>query len=226
MSLRRFPAPALGAAGDRVVLDTATSHHLLRVTRVARGAAVELFDGQRVAAARLVDVVDDCAVCELTEAPRRDDCLAARIVVLALLKGPAMEHALRMATELGATQIWPVRTDRTVPKGDKAERWQRVVVGAARQCGRSGPPQLRALQPLEQALDALPEGITAVVGAPGSGRASPVSGGAALLVGPEGGWSPPELALFAEHGLQAVGLGRFVLRADTAVAAGLALLGS
>lgn len=226
MSLRRFPSPPLGESGDRVELDTATSHHLLRVTRVARGALVVLFDGQRLARARLVDVSDDRAVCELVESPHHEDDLAVRILVIALLKGPAMEHALRMATELGATDVWPVRTDRTVPKGDKAERWRRVVLGAARQCGRSGPPGLRPLQSLEGALSELPPGVTGVVGAPGATRAAPLSGPAALFVGPEGGWSPAELALFAENGLRTVGLGRFVLRADTAVAAGLALLGS
>ncbi len=224
MSLRRFPAPPLGAAGDTVVLDDEASHHMLRVTRVPRGTAVELFDGQRSAPATLHDVQDGRAVCVLDGPPVAAGAQPDRVVAVALLKGPAFELALRMATELGATAIWPVLAARSVAKGERRERWERVLTGAARQCGRSAPPVLAPLRPLADVVAARPPGLPAFVCAPGAAaRTAPPA--AMVFIGPEGGWTPDELADLTAAGVAPLGLGPHVLRADTAVAAALARLG-
>jgi 16S rRNA (uracil1498-N3)-methyltransferase len=72
---------------------------------------------------------------------------------------------------------------------------------------------------------ALPTGARRLLAAPGGAPLGPVEGEVALFIGPEGGWEPAELAEAEALGVEAVGLGPRVLRADTAVAAGLARLG-
>lgn len=225
--MRRFPAPVLPDVQGEVVLDGATSHHLLRVVGIAPGERVELYapDG-RVVAARLVQAEDGRAVLETDGAPARPDAGPDRWLLLAQLKGAAFDTALRMATELGATAILPVRADRSVAKGDKRDRWRRVVAAAVQQCGRAGGPEVHAPQSLAAALDALPDEVVVFWCDPvADAAADAVTGPAAVLIGPEGGWSEDEAAAARAAGARPLSLGRHVLRADTAVAAALARLG-
>ncbi len=223
--MRRFPSGPLVSVGQRIVLDAATSHHILRVTRVARGELVELFDGVRSCAARLVDVSDGDAVCELVDPPKTTPVAVRLGLALALLKGPAFDLSLRMATELGVTDIWPVHAKRSVVKGDKADRWMRIVEGAARQSGRAVVPTLHGAMPLNALLDAIPDGWAKVACAPIATASPPAGRPVVVFIGPEGGWTDKELAALVEGGATLSSLGAHVLRADTAVAAALALVG-
>jgi len=225
--MRRFPVDALPAAiGDQVVLGAEASHHLLRVCRHPRGSELVVFDGSgQQGRARLAEVTaDDRAVIELVEAPSHAAPRRETWVVLAVLKGPAMERALRMGTEAGATGFQPVLSDRTVAKGDRHDRWLRVLTGAAQQCGRADVPELRPVRSLADGLSALPPGLTRFVAAPGAAPAPTRSEGHAVAIGPEGGWSPRELDAMLAADWAPLGLGGWVLRADTAVAVAVASL--
>jgi 16S rRNA (uracil1498-N3)-methyltransferase len=147
-------------------------------------------------------------------------------LLLAQLKGAPFETALRMATELGATHIQPVQAARSVARGDKRDRWGRVVASAVQQCGRTDPPDVRPPLGLAAALAALPAEVAVWWCDPGAPPGDPPGAGpAAVLVGPEGGWTPEETEIARAAGARALSLGRHVLRADTAVAAALARLG-
>ncbi len=226
MSLRRFPAPPLPAApGATLALDPLVSHHALQVTRLGRGERVELYDGDRVARAALTEVAGGVAIFTLLEAPTAPAAPRPLWLLLARLKGPAFDTALRMATELGATDLRVVDADHAVPRGERADRWERVLAAAAQQCGRPGPPRLHPPTRLDAALGALPPGVQPAVCVPGAPPEGAPAGPVAVCVGPEGGWSARELQAAGAAGAIPVGLGRWVLRADTAVAAALAWAG-
>jgi 16S rRNA (uracil1498-N3)-methyltransferase len=221
--MRRFLAPSLPQVGETVRLDATASHHLLVVLRARPGERFALLDGQgHTCEARLVAEVEGRAEL-VAESPARSAAPERPLhLLIAHLKGDPMEHALRMAVEAGATHLHPIQAARSVPKGDRAERWARVAVSAAQQCGRADVPEVAPLRALREALAALPAGTELRVALPGAERLSPAEGACAVLVGPEGGWSPEEVRAALAAGARPMGLGTWVLRADTAAAVAVA----
>jgi len=222
--MRRFPVDQLGAAGDRCLLSPEAAHHALRVCRLAEGEALIAFDGRgHQAMGRLEIDADGAWVRQLAE-PERAAPHRPVTLLLALLKGDAMSRALRMATEAGATRIIPAISQRSVATGERRDRWERILESAAQQCGRADQPVLDDTAKLAQQLTRVPADLPRFVAAPGAPSREPSAGGAALAIGPEGGWTPEELRRFADAGWESIGLGSWVLRADTAVAVGVAAL--
>lgn len=220
--MRRFAAPSLPDDGEVRLSDT-VSHHLLRVTRIRMGEAVELFDGKGHAArATLLREEDGTAVLALDEAPRLARPAHEVHLFIGIPKGPAMDLAVRMATEAGATQIHPLNLARSIAKGDRASRWERIAGSAAQQCGRGDVPQLHPLAKLEAAASRLGDGVRKLVAHPGGGALTRSTGDVALLIGPEGGLTDDELRRAETLGFETVGLGDWVLRAETACAIGIA----
>ncbi|MCB9761938.1 MAG: 16S rRNA (uracil(1498)-N(3))-methyltransferase [Alphaproteobacteria bacterium] len=222
---RRFRAPRLPPPGERVQLAEAESHHLLHVTLLPRGEALVAFDGDGFECdARLIDVLDGRAVIEATSPVRRTSPPRAGVLIAALTRKPAWEGMLRMATELGVTELRPFVGRRSVARGEHLERWARIVAGAAGQCGRGDVPDIRPVQPLERCLEGC-DGLRRLALVPGAPLADRVQGaGVAVLIGPEGGLDPAELALADEAGFSPAGLSAWTLRADTAAVAALARL--
>ncbi|MFH1465541.1 MAG: RsmE family RNA methyltransferase [Pseudomonadota bacterium] len=221
--MRRYLHPALPAPGERLLLDRATSHHLLEVCRHPRGEPLRLFDGRgQEARCRLVGVEGGQALVEGLEEVHTPPAGARRVLLLALCKGPAFETALRMASELGVGEIRPVLAARSNLRRGNAERWRRVLEAASRQCGRAELPALAELAPLGTAMAAPDLPTTRWVATLAADLKPPPTGDLALLVGPEGGLSATELAEAHTAGFEPVGLGPLVLRVDTAVAAALA----
>lgn len=204
-----------------VALPADAAHHLTRVMRLGEGARIRVFDGQgRQADARLrLDPVR----AEVVSEPQTMDALAEVHLVLALLKGPAMDLAVRAATEAGATHIHVVQSARSVPKGTKADRWTRIITSAAAQSGRADVPTLGPPQPLAKVLEDVSHIPDRRICLPGSERGMPATTAVAVLVGPEGGWTPAEVQLALDTGCMPMGLGRWVLRASTAAPVAVAL---
>lgn len=206
-------------------MDDEVSHHVLRVVGVAPGSSVTLFDGSgRVAEARLSHAEGGRAVF-LAEAPTSSGFGAQRWLLLGQPKGPALDQAIRMATELGVDHIQVVHAERSIARSDKRARWSRVVEAAVGQCGRGTVPALGAPCGLVDALARLPPGMVPVLAHPGAETTISDDlclGPLALLIGPEGGWSEPECEAARAAGARGVRLGSWVLRTDTAVAAVLA----
>lgn len=224
--MRRFHHPDLAEGPGEALLGDEASHHLLRVTGIAPGESLGLYDGQgRSAVARLL-AVEGGRARVFVEAVRVEGAgRAPRHLCLALLKGPAFDTALRMATELGVASIRPVLARRSIARGEKEDRWRKVCAAAVGQSGGALIPEVMAPMGLAAVVAGLPVGTRGRIAAPGGDPLGPVEGEVALFIGPEGGWEPAELAEAEALGLEAVGLGPRVLRADTAVAAGLARLG-
>ena len=149
----------------------------------------------------------------------------------ALLKGTKFELVLQKCTEIGVSGFVPIACERCVaryPSEVKMERWCRIIVEAAEQSGRGKIPQLKPTISLQQACESA-EGFSLIAQvqgtAPGlrsilrSRSLNTNEYGPAkvnLFIGPEGGFSPPEMALASKCGMVPVSLGNRVLRAETA----------
>ena len=154
-------------------------------------------------------------------------------LVCAVLGRQRMIFVSQKATELGVDRILPVFTERSVgPEGldhEKAHAWPGQAVRASRQCRRATVPEVRPTLPLAEALDG---DVWRAAGArfflddaaAETARLQPGVRSACLAVGPEGGWTDEEKQLLLAAGAAPLNLGGRVLRAETAVVVGLALL--
>ena len=129
--MRRFAVDLLGGPGDRLTVSADVAHHLVDVCRARPGQAIVVFDGAGHQATAVLRELGPPVVVEQQSAASRSAPDVPLWALVAVVKGNAMEHALRMGTEAGVTHFLPCLTARTVPKGDRHERWQRVVQGAA-----------------------------------------------------------------------------------------------
>jgi 16S rRNA (uracil1498-N3)-methyltransferase len=219
--VRRFLAPEIPAEGDLVQLDEGVSHHLLRVTGIAPGETVELFDGGGISCrAELVSAAHGVATLKVTEVLERHTPARQVHLVLAHTRASTMDTVLRMVSELGVASIQVVQTHRCVAKGNKMERWVRIVQSAAAQSGRTVVPILHPPVAFTE-LIAQTEG-TRLICAPGGSVGAPGAGVITLLVGPEGGFTVEEIDEAVASGWALVGLGETVLRADTAAVVAVA----
>jgi 16S rRNA (uracil1498-N3)-methyltransferase len=226
--MRRYHHPVLPTPPERVILPKDSSHHILQVCRHPRGTELNLFDGAGAELrCELVDVQGQRAVLQAVEALAPTPAPPfPTTLLLALCKPAAWETGLRMATELGVDTIQPVLAARSSVRKLRLERWERVLVSAAEQCGRRWLPRLHEPLGLPQALEQAwlpPRRLVLAPGSPPPPSAPPAA--VALLVGPEGGLSEEELALAIQAGFEPTGLTEHVLRVDTAVAAALARCG-
>lgn len=188
---------------------------MLKVTLLPRGSSLVLFDGEgHEVEALLVGIHDGQARVQATADIQRVLPLGRTELVMGLPRKPVWERVLRMGTELGVSVFRPFVARRSVAKGEHLQRWERLVESAAQQCGRADVPAVRGLEAVGS-MD-LPALRLAMV--PGASRLDRPQEDVALLVGPEGGLHPDELANW-----QQAGLGPTTLRADTAAVAALAL---
>ncbi|MFT4625246.1 MAG: 16S rRNA (uracil1498-N3)-methyltransferase [Myxococcota bacterium] len=220
--MRRIQVESLASA--IIPLGAAEAHHLLRVLRMSGGTVVHAFDGHGVEAQCRLQLRDGVAMLVRT-GPLVQHEVAARVhLVLAVSRGPAMDEAVRMATECGATDLHLVRTARSPPTGDRVDRWLRKATAAARQSGRTTVPALAVASSLAQALQAT-EDAPLWVACPGGMHAPSRAGRtAAIVVGPEGGLTPAEVEQCVDAGGRRCTLGPHILRVETAVAVGVAAL--
>lgn len=241
----RVAPGSLRGAGARVALEGDAHHHLTRVLRARVGDRVELFDGEgQRAAATLVSMDARAAWATLDEAPSEGvGADAVRAVWLqGVPKGDKLDDIVRQATELGVARVVPVFTRRSVPqaRGGRSDgrrvRLQRIAEEAARQCGRADVPAVDEAVSLADALGALagdagagvklvacPHTGGALGAALGDGEAVRARG-VVVLVGPEGGLDPEEVAAALGAGFVPVSLGPRVLRTETVAPALLAVL--
>lgn len=220
--MRRFQAPALPAQGGPVLLEPEASHHLLRVTGIAPGEAVILFDAAGLEARARLEGAQGGRALLYAEAARPAAGLPERWLLASLVKHEAFDLLVRMATELGATRILPVLAARSVARGDRADRWRRIAASAAAQCGRAALPAIADPIGLAEALARVPEGHERRIYAAEGERLPPPGPPCSLLLGPEGGFTTGELILACDAGFRSESLGGLALRADTAAAAALA----
>ncbi len=234
-ALRLFVAAPLGP-GARVPLSPGQAHYVAAVMRRRAGDALLLFNGRDGEwRARLAAEARGRRLEAVVEAQTRAQVGAPDLWLLfAPVKRTPVDRIARLATELGVAALRPVATARTAVARLNLDRLRANAIEAAEQCGRLTVPDCAATEPLDRALAAWPPERRLLFcdeagGAP-AGRAlaamrgEAASGPWAVLIGPEGGFSPEErAALRALPQSVAVSLGPRILRAETAAAAALAL---
>ncbi len=222
--------------GGELYLDGDEGRHAARVRRVRRGEAVLVADGAGTLLHCVVRQVTGDRV--LLQVDTRELVAAHQprlIVVQALAKGERAERAVEMMTELGVDAIIPWSASRCVmqwqgARGDRAlERWRRTAREAAKQARRSRIPTVTGLESTRAVADRLKLAAGALVlhedaVAPLASAPLPLVGDVYVVVGPEGGVAPDELAALTAAGARPVRLGDPVLRTSTAGAAALAAL--
>jgi 16S rRNA (uracil1498-N3)-methyltransferase len=160
-------------------------------------------------------------------------------------KGEKMEFVLQKGTELGVAEFWPFGAARSVPILDedermaaRAERWRKIARQAAAQCGRADVPVVHAIGELATAidygtansrcfmLDEAPEveSLRQALERESLAGQDEAEVRVMVVVGPEGGWTEREREWADRYGVERVGLGRLVLRTETAALAAVTIL--
>jgi 16S rRNA (uracil1498-N3)-methyltransferase len=227
----RVLVPAITSADRVVALPSDEAHHVTRVLRARVGDEVSVFDGRgREWLGRLSVVGNgDASVEIMHETIPVAEPHVRLTLAIGLLKGAQMDAVVRDATMLGARAIVPLATAHVaVPaKARKSvttlQRWRRVAVASAKQCGRAVVPTIAAVSSFDDIVVSSPEIKKFMCVEPklavdgldqaGAARIRPLD--AIVFVGPEGGWAPKEVEQARQAGVSLIHLGPRTLRAET-----------
>jgi 16S rRNA (uracil1498-N3)-methyltransferase len=214
--------------GISLTLGGPQANYLSAVLRLPAGAQVKLFDDQsgewlaeiREAGKKRVSLA---VVRHLREREPVPDLW----LLFAPIKRGRIDWIAEKATELGVARLLPVITHRTIVDRTKSDRLFAHMIEAAEQCERTALPQLAEPQKLQTLLESWPEDRSLFFADEAGGKpmqAAAAPGPSAILIGPEGGFTPEErAAIRALPQAHAVSLGPRILRADTAAVAAVSL---
>lgn len=217
------------------------THHVLHVFRhnIEKPITVTGSDN-RCGTYQITEEVDGKAQAKLIEYVDANLASYRTILVQSLLKGEKLEWVLQKATELNVDTIYLVPTANCVAKYDekklqsKVNRWEKIMLEAAQQCGRNHLPTLVVGETLLQALDIESEALKLVAYENEAGQTikdvlktlhSDKSVTDVLIcIGPEGGYQEKEINAIIKYGGKSVSLGNTILRAETAAIGSLAMI--
>ena len=221
-------------------LDEGDSHHAVNVLRFTVGDWVTVFDGDGAEArAKIISLAGSRIQLRMSEKHRSQPLRCAITLAKAIPKGRHMEFIIQKATELGASRIAPLLSDRTVIQLDlsnaekKRQKWLEVAIEACKQCGQNRLPEIVAPR-TPKAFFENQEQMELMLIASLQPDARPIKSVLAdyppprrvcVLIGPEGDFTPAELALAKSNGCRAITLGPIILRAETAALYCLSVLG-
>ena len=220
------------------MLSGSEAHHAREVLRMKAGEKLVLFNGQgREITAEIVDLSGaEIRLRKLHEAETQP--LQCRIVLgQAIPKGKNMELIVQKAVEIGAAEIAPIISDRTIVQVDsesamqKQSKWRQIAIEAAKQSGQNWLPRVRTPRKLTELFSMASEESfdLRLIGSlqPDAGRLKKILAdysrehelrprSVLMLIGPEGDFTPAELSLARRHGCQPITLGPIILRVETA----------
>ena len=244
--MHRFYDSSPDVAAGRLRLSKPEAHHAVAVLRVREGDHVRVLDGR---GGELICRVESKGRREVSlqvlEEVRHSKPHGELVLIQSIVKGKAMELIVQKATELGASRIIPLITERTVARPDpsefesKAEKWRGVAVEALKQCGAPWLPLIDQPRELGNLLEGGLEWDLSLVAALDDERCeardriesyvkedNPFPRTVSIWIGPEGDFTPMELEEIQSAGVAPFGLGPLTLRSETASMAALAIVGA
>lgn len=239
--MSRFFVPAGSVRGNEILVTGKEAHHILDVMRLGESDKVVGFDGTGNEYIGFIKKAGrKTLLIEITNTRKAPGKGALSVTLIqAIPKKEKMDYIVEKATELGASSIVPVITERTIPKWDQSkknsssQRWRRIAESASKQCGRPDIPKIEAIRSFVEAIKDFKAGTRKLIAAL-SDRAIPLkealkaieSSGAGIVIaiGPEGDFTEDEIKMAQESRFVVVSLGSRVLRSDTAGLAVMAIL--
>lgn len=205
------------------------AHHISRSLRMAVGEKIEVCDMQRMIYVCKLDTFSDNRVTAVVEEEREQDTEPNHFIRLyqALAKGDKMETIIQKSIECGACEIVPFSSERCVVKidkrdeGKKLDRWQKIAESASKQSGRGIIPKIKSILTFDEMIADLKgtvlfcyegESAKSIKEALKGELTNEIS----VIVGSEGGFSQREAEKIREAGAVSVGLGKRILRCETA----------
>lgn len=214
----------------RAFVDGSDANHILRVLRKQVGDTVHVCDMKSNSYDAVIDeVTKDGLFLLLGEPSKASNEMDFKISVYQCYpKGDKLETVIQKAVELGAFEIVAVMSERCVARPDekaffkRLERLKRISESAAAQCGRSFVPEVRGIITYAEAIEEIKNKDIGFLCYEGDGttpiteilKGQPESIG--FLIGPEGGISEKEVSIAKENGIALSGLGKRILRTETA----------
>ncbi len=226
-------APSPGA--DYVLADEA-ARHVAHALRMRVGEALTLFTGEGGEYVATITRIDRRGVVVRVDRHEAVERETARPLTLvqATIAADMMDFVVRKAVELGAAAIVPVEASRSqrIPAdraGRRVEHWRAIAIAACEQCGRNRVPAVQPISGFDAWLAGYGGNDAALIVLDASAQHSIVEAAReefprVVAIGPEGGFTPDELAQACARGAVAAHLGPRVLRAETAALAALAIL--
>jgi 16S rRNA (uracil1498-N3)-methyltransferase len=235
----RFYVPKDSVGEKTIVIGGEEAHHIIDVMRLKPSDFIKAFDGSgREYVGIIAAVKNKSVIVNIVRTIEPPSSAGVKITLIqAVPKKAKMDYIVEKATELGVSSLIPVFTGRTIPdwdekkKASSVDRWRKIALESSKQCGRSEIPSIAELTDFSELLKkarvfdlaliaTLIDGAvtlkTAVKGFTGKEIA--------VAIGPEGDFTPEEVALSRDAGFRAVTLGPRVLKSDTAGLAVLAIL--
>jgi 16S rRNA (uracil1498-N3)-methyltransferase len=228
------------------MLSGSEAHHAREVLRMKAGEKLVLFNGQgREITAEIVDLSGaEIRLRKLHEAETQP--LQCRIVLgQAIPKGKNMELIVQKTVEIGAAEIAPIISDRTIVQVDsesatqKQSKWRQIAIEAAKQSGQNWLPRVHTPRKLAELFSMVSEESfdLRLIGSlqPDARHLKKILAdysrehelrprSVLMLIGPEGDFTPAELSLARRHGCQPITLGPIILRVETAAIYCLSIL--
>ncbi|MBX7156863.1 MAG: 16S rRNA (uracil(1498)-N(3))-methyltransferase [Verrucomicrobiae bacterium] len=240
MAIDRFYQPTL----QELLLTGEEAHHCLHVLRHQVGDRIVLFDGRGNETMNEILSVEKNRLTlkqlNLHHTPRPNYRLT---LVQAIPKAKQMDNLLQKATELGVTDIIPLISERTIVQleeqraENKREKWQQLIIEAAKQCGQNWLPTLHPLLTVRDYFETRFDSDLSLIGSlqPGAMTFKTIfsrhhqdhqkkPNHISILIGPEGDFTPAEINLALSQGCQPVTLGPIVLKSETAAIFSLSIL--
>ncbi len=234
--MNRFFLPAKEWNSENPSLSESESHHALDVMRLEVGQKLTAFDGVgHEATAQISSIQNRRAVLSLGPRTASPPLPGSIMLAQAVPKGKTMDFIVQKAVELGASAIAPLLSDRTIVRLDTEEKerkhakWQETALEACKQCGQNFLPEVHPPQSVAAFLDKMPKSGLLLIGSlqPDARKIKDVltmyqndhgrlPQRVTIFVGPEGDFTPAELALAKSHGCLPITLGPIVLRTETA----------
>lgn len=206
----------------------------IHVLRLRVGDELILFNGDGwIYFARLDELTKRHAICYIFDKEEKNiESPLDLTLVQAISSGERMDFTLQKSVELGVNKIVPILSERCVVKlsGERADkriaRWQEIVIGACEQCGRNTVPVVQPIVYFRDYLICKDERLHVLMSLNHTKSLSEIQSSRqiALMIGPEGGWTPAEEQMAFDSGCQAITLGKRVLRTETASLAVIAAM--